>query len=139
MFKFNNWLRLNEMPHFAVKGDMIVPCSALIDAGIELPCIPGKKIKMIDMRFELYPKKDFDWTKLMGFGAKFVAFIPETTECLVRDEEVNLVNIYQAREKGILPKKDITGLISPMGYVLLPRNWLKYAVLLDEDYNVIKQ
>ena len=137
--KFKNWLQLNEMPHFAVSGDMTIPCPALIDAGLELPCLPGQQIGMIDMQFELYPKGNFDWNKLVGFGAKFVAPIPDSSEYLVRDQKAYLMLGSIAKESGVLPENDVPGSMSPKGYVLLPSNWLKYAILLDKDYNTIKQ
>jgi len=137
--KFKNWLRLNEMPHFSVGGDMTIPCPALIDAGLELPCIPGQQIGMIDMRFEFYPKGEFEWNKLTGYGAKFIAPIPGSNEYLVRDQKAYLMMSSMAKESGILPKEETPGSISAKGYVLLPSDWLKYAILLDKDYNVIKQ
>jgi len=139
MMKFKNWLRLDEMPHFSVSGDMTIPCPALIAAGLELPCVPGQQVGMIDMRFEFYPKGGFDWNKLIGYGAKFVAPIPGSSEYLVRDQKARLMIGSIAKESGILPEDETPGSISPQGYVLLPPDWLKYAILLDKEYNTIKQ
>lgn len=137
--KFKNWFQLNEMPHFSVNGNMTIPCPALIAAGIELPCVPGQQIGMIDMRFEFYPKGGFDWNQLGGFGAKFIAPIPGRDEYLVRDQQTRLVITSKAKQSGLLPEDETPGSMSPNGYVLLPSNWLKYAILLDKDYNTIKQ
>lgn len=139
MIQFKNWLQLNEMPHFSVSGDMSIPCPALIAAGLELPCVPGQQIAMIDMRFEFYPKTKFNWSNLASFGAKFAAPIPGSNEYLVRDEKARIVLGSIAKQSGILPKNETPGEMSPQGYVLLPSDWLKYAVLLDKDYNTIKK
>lgn len=139
MIQFKNWLQLNEMPHFSVSGNMTVPCPALIDAGLELPCIPGQQIGMIDMRFEFYPKGKFDWNKLIGYGAKFIAPIPGSDKYLVRDQKAHIVNASVAKQSDILPEEESPGIMSKTGYVLLPTDWLKYAILLDKNYNVIKQ
>lgn len=136
MLKFKNWMQLNEMPHFSVNGDMTIPCPALIDAGFE--CIHGQQIGMIDMRFELYPKNNFNWNKLIGYGAKFIAPIPGSNEYLVRDEKARIMIDSVAKKLNILPKDETAGNISSKGYVLLPSNWLNYAVLLDKEYNEIK-
>ena len=139
MIQFKNWLQLNEMPHFSVSGGMSIPCPTLIAAGLELPCIPGQQIGMIDMRFEFYPKGKFNWNDLAGYGAKFAAPIPGSSDYLVRNDQARLVPGSVARQSGILPKDETPGEMSPQGYVLLPPDWLKYAVLLDKDYNTIKK
>ena len=137
--KFKNWLRLNEMPHFSVHGNLSIPCNALIHFGMTLPCVPDKKIGMIDMRFEFYPKGGFDWTKLAGFGGKWIAKIPESTQYLVYDGEAKLMFANEAMKQGFLSQAQQPGSQSEKGYVLLPEDWLKYAILLDQDYEVIKQ
>lgn len=143
MIQFKNWLQLNEMPHFMINGDMNLPCPILIAAGLDSPCMPGKqsnkKITMIDMRFELYPKNTFDWNKLDAFGTKFIAQIPGSDEYLIKDNEAKIMNGSIAKQSGFIPDKEIPGSISSKGYVLLPSNWLKYALLLDKDNNVIKK
>ena len=135
--KFKHWLQLNEMPHLKVNGNLSIPCPALVAAGMELPCLPGQKIGMIDMRFEFYPKGGFPWTKLMGFGAKWIALIPGSTEYLVFDNGSKLMQANQAAQEGML--SGAAGDISEKGFVRIPDDWLKYAIVLDTDYNVIKQ
>lgn len=92
------------------------------------------------MRFEFYPKGgSFDWNKLIGYGAKFIAPIPGSNEYLVRDKKAHLLPRTLAKEFGILPENEIPGSVSSKGYVLLPADWLKYAILLDKEYKTIKQ
>lgn len=136
--KFKSWLQLNEMPHFSVQDKMSIPCRPLIAAGMEIPCVSDKQIGMIDMRFEFYPG-DSPARKLGPYG-KFVAPIPDSTQFLVFDSgRTKLMFGNVATQQGILPEDEKAYSVSPQGFMLLPPDWLKYAILLDPDYNVIKQ
>jgi len=140
---FKTWLRLDEMPHFSIKGDLTIPCKHLIRIGMELPCKPGLKVGMIDMRFELYPKGSV--FNKMGSFDKFAAPIPGSHGFLVYDGTAQVVPFATALRKGYLPLDrrgryvHQRGEKSEAGFVLMPDDWIRYAILLDQDYKIIKQ
>ena len=136
---FKQWLRLDEMPHVSVRGNLSIPCPILVASGMQLPCLPNQKIGGIDPRFEMYPKGGFPWNKLMLLDAKWIALIPGSTEYLAYDGTSRLMQSSQARKEGLLPLDERPGEMSEQGYVLLPNNWLKYALVYDTDHNFIKQ
>jgi hypothetical protein len=144
MTTFKEWLRLDEMPHISVQGDMAVPCKNLIRLNPGFDCKPGVKIGMIDMRFELYSRGSV-FHKLGPFSTSFAAPIPGGKNYLVYDGSARVVSSAVAMKSGMLPTDrrgrfvHQPGEKSEKGYVLLPDNWIKFATLLDQDYNLIKQ
>lgn len=140
---FKEWLRLDEMPHFSVQDPLTIPCKYLIRVGMELPCKPGVKIGMIDMRFEFYPKGGV--FNKMGPFSIFAAPIPGSHDYLVYNSAAKVLPMGAAMRQGMLPT-DARGRFvhqpgekSENGYILLPDDWIKYAILLDQDYELIKQ
>ncbi len=143
MFDFKEWLRLDEQPHFSVGDRMVIPCKNLVKAGLTLPCKAGTEVGGIDMRFEFYPKNSV-FAKMGPFD-KFIAPIPGSHNYIAYDVGAKMVPFATAMKKGYLPA-DRTGRFvhqpgekSQAGYVLMPDDWIKYARLLDQDYNFIKE
>lgn len=132
--KFKNWLQLNEMPHFSMDGSMSIPCQMIKAAagGIEMPCVPGKKIGMIDMRFEDYPPP---FNKITPFD-KFVGAVPGSSEYLVYDGGAKLMFGTELKKLGMLAERP--GMRSEKGFMLIPDDWFVHAMLIDTDYEVIK-
>lgn len=134
---------MDEMPHFSVNSDLSIPCKHLIRVGMELPCVPGQKIGMIDMRFELYPKGSV--FNKMGSFSNFIAPIPGSHDYLVFDGAAKIVPFATALKKGNLPLDrrgrfvHQPGEKSEAGFILMPDDWFRYAILLDKDYEVIRQ
>jgi len=135
---FKSWLKLNEMPHFSVGGKMSVPCGAVKAGagGLKMPCI-DKPVGMIDMRFEDQPPP---FNKI-GPMTKFAAQIPGSTEYLIHHgsmHEPEVIMGDKALQMGYLPEDQSPGAMSEKGYLLVPKDWFMYAMILDTDYNMIK-
>ena len=131
------------MPHFSVRDPLTIPCKYLMRMGMQGKCKPGTKVGMIDMRFEFYPKGSV--FNKMGAYHNFIAPIPGSRDYLVYDGEAKIVPFGTAMEKGYLPVdgdgrySHQPGDKSSQGFVLMPSDWIKYAILLDQDYEPIKQ
>ena len=130
--KFKHWFNTNEMASVLLRqGHMSIPCS-IIKAGadgVEMPCVQGKVVGLIDMRFEdpgAYPPP---YNKLNN-GSFFVAPIPGG----IQDPEV--IQVVNAIQMGYMPAPGEK--ISSLGYFLIPKDWFVHAQIFDTNYEMIK-